>query len=364
MEKVDELILGAIADGAFPGACYSVGRAGGAPTLRAFGRYTYCPDSPAVTSDTIWDLASVSKVVGTTTAAMMLFDEGKLVLDQPVAELVDGFGAHGKEGITVRNLMVHDSGLIAFRPFHRSLTQPEQVFQAINEERLEYPTGSKTVYSDLNMILLAKIVEELSGRAFTEFLRQRVFEPLEMKDTGYSPGLGNPRCAPTEGIEPWRSELHRLRRLPRVAPPAHPDLEAYIQGEVHDPAATVLGGPAGHAGLFSTAWDLSRFMSMMLDEGADLIRPETVRLFTRRQGEASSRALGWDTPSGASSAGTRFSRRSFGHTGYTGTSVWGDPERRIYGILLTNRVHPTASNTKIIAFRPKFHDAVFEALTQ
>jgi CubicO group peptidase (beta-lactamase class C family) len=354
------LIASAIADGAFPGACWAVGNPDGSQVEFA-GRFTYCPDSPAVAEDTVWDLASVSKVVGTTSAAMLLFDDGKLKLDAPVADLIPEFGRHGKERITLRNLMVHDSGLIAFRPYHRSCKEPGEVLPAICEERLQSPVGAKTVYSDLNMILLHECIERLAGEPMPELLRRRVFEPLGMRDTGYKPGLGNPRCAPTEAVEEWRLELRRRRGAKPVEGPRHPDLDAYIQGEVHDPNAAVLGGVAGHAGLFSTAGDLAKYMSDLLTGGGDIFRRATIERFTRRQDPKSSRALGWDTPSANSSAGTKFSPRSFGHTGYTGTSVWADPERGLFAVLLTNRVHPTADNPKIVPFRRRFHDAVAHA---
>jgi CubicO group peptidase (beta-lactamase class C family) len=381
MEQVDRLIVEAIGEGVFPGASYAVGLSDRVVHLRSAGRFTYCPDSPPTTTDTVFDLASVSKVAGTTTAAMILHDGGLLALDHRVADHIPGFAQNDKGHITVRNLLVHDSGLIAFRPYHRTMRRPEEVLTAINSEKLEYPTGTKTVYSDLNMALLAQIIEKLSGTTLDRFLATEVWGPLGMKKTGYTPGEGispieRHECAPTEGVELWREQQRKLRyglignqkrhAFP-VECPEHPDASTWIQGEVHDPTAMTLGGVAGHAGLFSTVGDLCIFMQMMLNEGRhggrQLIQPETVREWTRRQDAKNTRALGWDTPSDkGSSAGSLFSRRSFGHTGYTGTSIWADPERKLFAILLTNRVHPTSENTKIIAFRPRFHDAVVQAL--
>jgi CubicO group peptidase (beta-lactamase class C family) len=363
LAPLDELIDSGIREGVFPGACYAIGHKGRVETA-AFGRDTYCPDSEVRKVDALWDLASVSKVVGTTTAAMLLYDEGKLKLDQPVAEILPPFAANEKEKITVRNLLLHDSGLAAFRAYHRLHKTPDEDIAAIMAEKLVYPTGSKTVYSDLGMITFGKIVEALSGKSLDAFLQERVFAPLGMRDTCYNPSLElRARCASTETIEPWREELRRehgkdtpeVRRIEK-----QPDGNYWIRGEVHDPNAMALGGVAGHAGLFSTAADLAKFVFALT--AGKLATPETLKLFTTRKNEASSRAFGWDTKSPESSAGKIFSDQSYGHTGYTGTSVWIDPTRDVFAILLTNRVHPTSENTKIIQFRPRFHDAVMGAL--
>jgi CubicO group peptidase (beta-lactamase class C family) len=351
MNSVRSLVESAITEGVFPGACYAYGSPDRKPVFQAVGRHTYCPDDPAVDLDTVWDLASVSKVVGTTTKAMMMYEAGKLDLDRPVAELIPEFSQNGKEKITPRNLMVHNSGLIAFHPYHRTYKKPADVLQAIFAEELVYETGTKSVYSDLSMIVMQQLLERLSGQPLDVFLHDRVFSPLGMAHTGYRPVVE--RCAPTEPVEPWRAELRRERgsRLTGF----------WIQGEVHDPTAAVLGGVAGHAGLFSTIGDLAKFIGL-LDRGG-IVKKETIEFFTRKESDLSTRALGWDTKSPeGSSAGTHFGPRSFGHTGYTGTCLWFDPDKRMWAILLTNRVHPTAENTKIIQFRPKFHDAVAEQL--
>jgi CubicO group peptidase (beta-lactamase class C family) len=367
----------AIAEGVFPGAVFGI-RHGDRVAISALGRYTYCPDSPRMTPDTIFDLASVSKVVGTTTAAMMMVEEGKLVLTDPVVSVRPSFGQNGKEKITFQNLLVHDSGLVAFRPFHRTMSTPDEVVAAVDAEGLTYETGSKTVYSDLNMIALARAIERLSGTTLDALLGERVFVPLGMDNTGYfrsvgpkaAPGDLDPSlCAPTEATEPWRREQRKLRsaflgstasEAKRRAGVKFPAQDLYIQGEVHDPTAMTLGGVAGHAGLFSTAPDLLRFTSALLE--GKIVPRTTVDRFVRRQSAASSRALGWDTKSAGSSAGARFGANSFGHNGYTGTSLWIDPDRDLVAVLLTNRVHPTSENTKILAFRPVFHDLVVETI--
>lgn len=344
---VDELIEKAIENGTFPGASYAVGYAGQV-WQNALGRFRYEPKSEPTMLDTLWDLASVSKVVGTTTGAMILVEGGHLDLDRPVAEVLPKFAQNGKAHITPRNLMVHDSGLVAFRRYQLLYSDPEQVLEAIYTEELTYPSGTQCVYSDLSMIVLARLMEAISGEDLEGFLQERVFDPLGMKQTTYRPEPA--RCAPTEPVEPWREALRQKRNSHLRGP--------WIQGEVHDPTACVLGGVAGHAGLFSTVGDLARFMSSMQTGG--IVSKETIRSFTSKQSDLSSRALGWDTKSPeGSSAGSLFGALSYGHTGFTGTSVWCDPDRSLWAVLLTNRVHPTAENTKIIDFRPQFHDEVF-----
>lgn len=366
-KTVNEFVSEAIKEGIFPGAAYAVGHKGKIVHKQAQGRHTYCPESLPTTEETIWDLASVSKVVGTTTGAILLVDERKLDFDQPVAEIIPEFGQNGKEKVTVRNLLLHDSGLVAFRAYQRTCKTPEEVIKAIYAEKLTQPIGEKMVYSDLGMITFGKIIEVLGGRSFAAYLNERVFEPLGMKTTVYAPvDQLRERCAPTDAIEPWRTELRKLRgtdtdvvkELER-----QPDGTSWIKGEVHDPNAAVLAGVAGHAGLFSLLDDLCKFMSMMLKKGDGLVKSETINLFTTKQSDRSSRGLGWDTNAGhKASAGSKFSDKSFGHTGYTGTSVWGDFENDSFVVLLTNRVHPTSENTKIIPWRAKFHDAVYQAI--
>ena len=366
-KAVDDLVAKATAEGVFPGAAYAVGHKGKVVHRRAQGRHTYCPESQATREDTVWDLASVSKVVGTTTGAMWLFDHGKLDFEQPVTEILPEFGQNDKSKITIRNLLTHDSGLVAFRGYHLTSKTPEEVISKIFAEKLAFPTGSKMVYSDLGMITFGKIVESLSGREFTAFLNEAVFQPLEMGTTLYDPVLQiRQKCAPTEEIPAWRANLRKLRgrdtdEIRRIE--LQPDGSSYIKGEVHDPNAMVLGGIAGHAGLFSTLDDLCRYMAMILKKGDGQIKKETVELFTKQQSNASSRGLGWDTNEGhRASAGSLFSEKSFGHTGYTGTSIWGDAEDDTFVVLLTNRVHPTSENGKLIPWRAKFHDEVYKAL--
>jgi len=276
-------------------------------------------------------------------------DEGKLRLDQPVQEILTGFQGPGKEAVTVRHLLTHSSGLDATALLYKELRGRTAFVERIESMELGYPPGSRSVYSDLGIILLGEILEKVSGQPLASFVRERVFVPLGMYDTMFTPPSKlRSRIAPTE-IDPWRGRL--------------------IQGEVHDENAFAMGGVAPHAGLFSTAGDLARFAQMLLNGGTlaghRIVSRETVDLFTRRAGiPGSDRGLGWDTKSAeGSSAGSLFSLRSFGHTGFTGTSIWIDPERQLYVILLTNRVHPTRENNLIREVRPAVADAVVKALS-
>lgn len=365
--------------GTFPGAaCYFGIRkrwSGGAYA----GRQTYCPESrPVGAAQTVWDLASLTKVVATTTLAMRAWDRGRLDLDRPVAETLPGFGANGKDRITPRQLLLHEAGLVAFRPYHRTTRHREDVLKAIDAEGLEYEPGTKSVYSDLSMIVLARLIEALEGKPLARLFRQEIANPLDLGTTGYydatdpSPSanettmrtrLPRANAMPTESVEPWRRDLRRalygdLGSAARFGD--HPD---FIQGEVHDPTAAVLGGVAGHAGLFADLMDLVAFVENLMAEKPQIVSRAAVDLFTRRGSDRSTRALGWDTKSTTgSSAGTRFGPLSFGHTGYTGTSIWIDPEVGRFIILLSNRVHPTSENDRILAFRPRFHDAVWAFL--
>jgi len=335
-------------EGVTPGGCFAIGTADSC-SFCSFGQHFYSPAAHVISLETVWDLASLTKVVGTTTAAMLLLDAGVLELDRPVASILPQFAARGKEAITVRQLLLHNSGLTASLGNSIDLRSAQEGFEAVWNQPLVYAPGSATVYSDVGFIALGRVIEELSGQPLDEFFKARIWDPLDMEDTTFFPDQA--LCAPTEPIEPWR---RRLR----------PTIEGdWIIGEVHDPTAAVMGGVAGHAGLFSTVIDLAKFMQFMLNKGSGLVSPETVDLFVRRGSASSSRALGWDTPSDGSSAGNRLGPRSFGHTGFTGTSLWADPDRGIFAVLLTNRVHPTATNLKIKELRIAFHDVVVGALS-
>ncbi len=346
--RVDRLIEEQIRKRAFPGAVLLVGMGDSILHHRAYGRFTYDSDSPFVTTETMFDLASVSKVIATTSCAMRLVQEGKLHLDSTVATYLPEFATNGKAHVTIRNLLLHNSGLPAFRTYYKFVDSAGALIDTILHEPLEYPTGTKTVYSDLGLITLGKVIEKITGMGLDEYAATAFFKPLGMSHTMYAPPDSlRSLCAPTEVDDYWR---HRL-----------------VQGTVHDENAALLNGVAGHAGLFSTARDLSRFVRMLLHggtfEGKRYLDSALIAGWTRRQSRASSRGIGWDTKSAhGSSAGKYFSANSFGHTGFTGTSVWIDPERKLYVIFLTNRVYPTRKNRLLVKFRPRLHDAVVETI--
>ncbi|HEV2749481.1 MAG TPA: serine hydrolase domain-containing protein [Gemmatimonadales bacterium] len=336
--------------GAFPGAVVAVGRHGRLALLAPVGHYGVDDPRP-VDAGTIYDLASLTKVVGLTTACMLLVDEGKLALDAPIVRYLPEFRGALKDRVTVRHLLTHSAGLVADLPLYDSTRTRAGALAAVDTSTLLAPPGTSYRYSDLSAIVLMQAVERQAGESFDRFLAERVFRPLGMPATRFLPPPA------------WRD---------RIAPTEHDTLfrHRWLRGEVHDESAARLGGVSGNAGLFSNALDLTRLAAMLLNGGAwdslQLIRAETVAEFTTRQNipPGSTRALGWDTPadSGYSSAGAELSRRSFGHTGFTGTSMWMDPDRDLFVILLTNRVHPTRANTAILRVRARVADLVAEAL--
>ncbi len=326
--------------------------------------------APAPPDDsTLWDMASVTKVVGTTTAAMILEEEGKLDLDRPVHDYLPEFDAPDKARITVRMLLEHRGGLEAFAPLWRTVRGHAAYVRAIKARPLAYEPGDSSVYSDWDLVLTGIIVERLTGVSEDRFLQDRVWGPLGMKDTQW-----NPLAAPGAGPVPPDTDCTALlgrgtpARLARIAPTEVDTVyrHRHIHGIVHDENACALGGVAGHAGLFSSARDLAIFAQMLLDGGAyggvRLLRPTTIARWTAQQNRGSSRAIGWDTPAPGSSAGRYFSPRSFGHTGFTGTSVWLDPQRGVFVILLSNRVDPTRANNRIGRVRTAVADAVQAAI--
>ena len=349
LEIIDRVVREGIRAGGFPGAAVIIGRQGAAVWRKGFGTLGWNTDSPGVSTDrTIYDLASLTKVVATTTAAMILFDEGKLSLDAKVADFIPGFVGKWKDEVTIRHLLTHRSGLPAGRDLWRIAQSPEAARQAVIETPLAFRPGLYFEYSDLGADMLGMVVEVAAGMPLDVFVRQRVFEPLGMSDTFFlPPDSVHDRVAPTE-----------------VSPPrGYP-----LQGQVHDENAYALGGVAGHAGLFGTADDLAVFAQMMLDggiyRGTRIISDSTVRLFTQRA--AGSRALGWEMAEGRHGAGAYLSPSAYGHVGFTGTSLWIDPQRNMFVILLTNRVHAARArrpSTVIADVRSDLADAAALAVT-
>ncbi len=361
----------AIAARAFPGCAFGVLAAGqvalaathadathrGATHIAALGRFTYEPESPSVTPETAFDAASLTKVVATTAAMMLLVQRQQINLDTLLGDLLPGFVVGRAPGdparkVTLRHLLAHNSGLPGYVELFRAATTPEALFRACLELPLEAEPGTRAEYSDPGFILLGKALEMRAGEPLNSWCGREIFGPLGMDATSFCPAPALRDAIPPTEEDTWFR--HRL-----------------IQGEVQDENASVLGGTAGHAGLFSNVADLLRFAAEIVRAGAgnssnetpNLFKPATVKQFTQRQEPAgSSRALGWDTPSANSSAGMHFSGHSVGHLGFSGCSLWIDLEASVAIVLLTNRTWPDRQNQLIREVRPAFHDAIREAL--
>ena len=399
----------AIATRAFPAASVSVTHRDRLVALKAFGHLTYevgpagqtapkgapplsrsLRQEPALSESkggdvdvkptTLFDIASVTKAVATTTMAMLLYQRGLLELEAPVIGIVPEFMADDcgepdprRGDVTFRMLLAHSSGLPAYEKLFLAVNSREELLRAAFTTALSTDPGTRAEYSDIGFILLGAALERIAGEPLDIFCQREVFGPLAMTNTTFNPPIDiRGEIPPTadERTEDQRSAGAPARELPteKPQPGAAPSTfrKKIIQGEVQDENAYVLGGVAGHAGLFSTAEDLARFAHVMLHGGSPILRSETVELFTRREPAppGTSRALGWDTPSAPSQSGKYFGPRSFGHLGYTGTSLWIDPDRQLSITLLTNRTWPDCANQAIRQVRPNFHDAIIEALNK
>jgi serine-type D-Ala-D-Ala carboxypeptidase len=344
----------AISEQAFPGAVFGVLAEGRVLALDGVGGFTYDQPAVPVTSSTVFDLASLTKVIATTSMAMLLFQNGHLSLEQPLAEILPDFAEgdaassardNARHRVTLRMLLAHTSGLPGYaRLFERS-RDPGELLYACLRLPLESLPGSRAEYSDPGFILLGKALEVIAGEGLEDFCAREVFTPLSMTSTCFRPPVDWRSCIP-----PTEEDLTFRRRI--------------IQGEVQDENCFLLGGVAGHAGLFSNALDPLLYAQCLLDR-QQLFTTKTIELFTTRAAlpQDSFRALGWDTPSPPSSSGRFFSRHSAGHLGYSGTSLWIDFERRLAIVLLTNRTWPHRQSQAIRMARPAFHDAVMETLS-
>jgi CubicO group peptidase (beta-lactamase class C family) len=331
----------AITERAFPAAVIEVGTAGQILWRQAFGTLTFDIDAAPASDDTIFDLASLTKVIATTPIVMQQVERGVLALEDPVSGHIAEWRSDDRADVTLRDLLAHCSGLPVWRPFFRELKGRHAYEAAIAAEPLDYAPRAQSVYSDLDFILLGFIVDgrvPLAERFALMLSQMEIVEEVQFAP----PPLWRARIAPTEQ-DPWRGRL--------------------LVGEVHDENAAALGGIAGHAGLFGTAaavGSYARHLLQVLDGRAGVFRRATLEEFVTKRADipGSSRALGWDTMLPTSSCGTLMSARAFGHTGFTGTSLWIDPEKDVYVTLLTNRVHPTRANEAIKHVRPAVHDAV------
>ncbi len=357
MERLRTLLINGVADGVFPGAVLTVSRKGKPVFSCTVGCRNTIPSPSPLSCDTIFDLASLTKPLATTSAIMSLVDHAGLHPDDRLSALLPSIFPELKASIRIRDILSHCSGMPAWHPFYLTLQTlpPSQRRTALRGMLKDMPLESipskKTNYSDLGFMMLEWVIEGLVSMDLGDYISKTLFMPLGLKRTFLSRadhGFPNDTFAATENC-PWRGKV--------------------LEGETHDENAWVLGGFSGHAGLFGTAEEVDRLLNLLLanynGERRDFFNPDTVREFFRRAGapDENTWALGWDTPSSSgSSSGRYFSKKSVGHLGFTGTSVWIDLEREICVTLLTNRVHPTRENIKIRTFRPVLHDLVMEEL--
>jgi len=361
-----------IAQRAFPAVSIAVTLCGKLIALKALGKFVYEeePEAAPLSADfarrgnyepdptTLFDIASLTKPVATTTMAMLLYERGLLELDAPIFGTIPEFLRDPdprRREVTFRMLLAHSSGLPAYEKLFLKARKREDLLHAAFTTPLASAPGTRAEYSDIGFIILGVALERIAQESLDVFCRREIFGPLAMTHTTF-----NPPADQRQQIPPTADE----RDLPAANAPRSLFRHRIIRGEVQDENASVIGGVAGHAGLFSTAEDLARFAHTLLQGGAPILRAETVSLFTRRNSTPAetTRTLGWDTPSTPSQSGKYFGPRSFGHLGYTGTSLWIDPDRQLSITLLTNRTWPDCSNQSIKQVRPRFHDAVIEAL--
>jgi CubicO group peptidase (beta-lactamase class C family) len=367
-DPIGTAMRAAVSDGVFPGAVLLVRSRGAIRYHAAFGSAALLPERAPASVETVYDLASLTKPLATTTAVLLLIQQGALKLDDPVQRHLPELTGTPAGHASIFHLLNHSSGLPAWRPFYEGLGQEERdrpgllgsdeakgmVLKMIGEEAVIYPRGSRSVYSDLGFILLGMIIERVGGCSLDEFCRRRIYETVGATPLGFRPLRATSRTAAPElsriaatENDPWRGRV--------------------LHGEVHDENAYALGGVAGHAGLFGTALAVSAVTGSWLRASLgseEVLGTGLVQDFIKRQGRTpgSSWGLGWDTPSPPSSSGSRFSSQAFGHLGYTGTSIWIDRETELEVILLSNRVHPSRQNTAIQRFRPFIHDVICQEL--
>lgn len=354
VSKIPDIIDSAVTDSAWPGGVFLAARAGKIFYHESFGYHTYEKNQPTRRGD-IFDLASVTKVIATTSAVMKLVENGDLSLDDKVVKYLPEFTGPDvantklKKTITIRNLLTHTAGLPPFRRFYAMDVDVAARWDSVYQSALDTVPGARTVYSDIGLILAAKTVEKITGMGLDEYVTEQIFEPLGMTSTYFNPPAS---------------------RLKRIVPTEITELEGgLIQGHVHDENSYSLGGVTGHAGLFSTAHDLAIFAQMMLNQGiygkTRIFKPETIELFTTPANllAGSSRCLGWDSAEGVASGGVYLGDQAFGHTGYTGTSIWIDPDHEMFTILLTNAVHPNRSYKypNYFQWRQLVHAAAYES---
>ena len=349
--QVDKIMQTAINDSVFPGGVVGVLRNGSLVWQQAYGYHDYTK-TKEVQANGVYDLASISKIMATTTSMMKLVDEGKVSLDDPISKYIPEFNDGKKKEITIRHFLLHTSGLPAFRIYVDELRTRDELVEAVRNEPLINEPGEEYVYSDLGFILLAEIIEEVSGKRIDQYVHDEFFEPMGMTSTTYNP----------ENIG---------RFLTNRIPPTEIDTvynRGLVHKRVHDERAYFMDGVSGHAGLFSSVQDMAKYFFMLLNDGIygghQYISPEIIDLFTSHQSPINRRGLGFDRKSeGFSTAGTLTSENSFGHTGFTGTSFWVDPDENIAIVILTNRTYPNRSyGSRISRIRAEIADAVMKSI--
>jgi serine-type D-Ala-D-Ala carboxypeptidase len=369
--RVERGFAEAVEQEVIPGATIVVRRGDAIAFEGAFGFRSITPDRQPMRIETVFDLSSLTKPLATTIAVMMLMRDGKLRLDDRVTRFCHDFGVHGKVRITFRNLLAHCSGLAAWRPFYAQIAEIERggkvnfmasrgakeyVYEQIHREKLDAPPATKTIYSDLNFMLLGEVIEQIGGVALDRFCRDKIYRPLGLRASDF--------------IDISMVRTRRLEPVPEMFAPTEvcPSRKRLLVGEVDDENAYAMGGVSGHAGLFAPVREVDRIACELLASyhgTSDFVPQKVLREFWTRDTavEGSTWALGWDTPSPQlSSSGRHFSPAAVGHLGFTGTSIWIEPERKLAISLLTNRVHPRRDNQAIRDFRPKIHDLVMETL--
>ncbi len=318
--EIDSAVAKALEEKRMPGCVVLIGRGDGIAFLKAYGHRQIRPENVPMTTDTVFDLASLTKPIATATSIMQLVEQGQVALDAPVAKYHPEFAANGKDKITVQDLLVHQGGLIPDNHLRDYEDGPEEAFKKINALKLSAEPRTKFMYSDVGFLVLGRIVETVSGDSLKDYTSQHIFEPLGMTETGYLPAKS-------------------LRERAAVTQERN---GKWMRGEVHDPRAFKLDGIAGHAGLFSTAEDLAQYATALLKGGRPIFEPETVSKMTKSYPVSrGTRGLGWDKKSPYSSnRGATMTDQAFGHGGFTGTAIWIDPGLDLYVIFLSNRVHP------------------------
>ena len=346
---IDSIINRAIQDSVFPGAVLCFGNSKNISFINSYGRYDYSPRGSLVTADCIYDLASLTKVIATTSSIMRLIEKGLLNLNDPVFDHIPDFGVKDKKQISIKNLLVHNSGLYPGRPLYSCCKTKEVALDSLFNLKLQYRTGEKTVYSDLGFIMLGLLVEKIAHQSLDAYVNQILNNEMEMQETTFNPDDSIwPRIIPTD------PEINmRLIKKP---------------GTVRNTITRTFNGVAGHAGLFSTARDLAILATMYLNDGdingKNIFPKSTIDNFSKKQSKNSTRALGWDTGNGNQEniIANLFSDDAFGHTGFTGTSIWIDPTIDLYIILLTNRTYEMTNRSLIKEFRPLIHDYIIECI--